>query len=117
MAASAAPRRPRHSPCGSGVRRALRPRTYASAEPAGHQSNARFAREGQSFLRAASDFCALTAEATGPGRRAAGRAPDADLTRALAAGGGPRTARRLWSNRVAPGRALNALLLLPCCDQ
>ena len=37
MAASAAPPRPRHSPHGSGVRRALRPKALASARPAGQR--------------------------------------------------------------------------------
>ena len=45
------------------------------------------------------------------------RPPDADLARASRPEAALATARRLWSNRVAPGRALNALLLLPCCDQ
>jgi hypothetical protein len=57
MAARAAPPRPRQSPCGSGVRRALRPRFTPRPNRPGHQSNARFERERQSFLQAASDFC------------------------------------------------------------
>jgi hypothetical protein len=53
--------------------------------------------------------------------------PDADLVRALAAGGARKTdrdhdrpsRRHRGCGRIAgpPGRALNAVLLLPCCDQ
>jgi hypothetical protein len=165
MAASAAPPRPRHSPCGSGVRRALRPGFTPRPNRPGNQSNARFARERQSFLQAASDFCShrrsdWTGKACRPntarraphmsassrsgflapiepalamlslcsfasrqvpemadpallGLRSVPGHPDADLVRALAAGGGPKdrprqrpaltTAPRLWSNRGAAG--------------
>src|SRR3954451_3939446 len=45
------PPRPRHSPHGSGVRRALALRLSPRLRPPGTHSNARFASEGQSFLR------------------------------------------------------------------
>ena len=47
IAAPAAPPRPRHSPFGSGVRRALRPNALASARPAGHQQQCLYGAPSQ----------------------------------------------------------------------
>jgi hypothetical protein len=57
MAAPAAPPRPRHSPLGSGVREGSSPLNVSPRlDPPGNDSNARFASERQSFVRAHGRF-------------------------------------------------------------
>ena len=104
MAASAAPPRPRQSPCGSGVRRALRPGFTPRLNQPGHHSNACMGAPVNRHLQLKS----LVSLAF----LLSARSPPHALTH-LPWGRGPDLSRTDRSRRLVSGRASRLATLIP----